>query len=331
MSFKTFIKAAGAGIKAKSPLILVTTGIGLGVVSLVTACKATTKVEDILDEAKVENANIDTALAHPERLKEGETYTEEDAKNDRRIVKVQTGKKLVKNYAIPIIAGAKYRERVISEQGAVMDRHFRYGTKLTKTIEKDAETGEEREIFHEELPCEDALRDNINPNLIWDFCRETSPNFPREFDRRPEALELLIQADEWLKNNVKLRGKVLAAEVCDLLNLPTNEDCYNYGWLRAETEEEKMKWPEPSLGINEIVNMAKNNEVMNGYDMAHQESYPVIMNAMKVTSNPIFHERYRPYKSMTCGSQRRSTTRPSVLYNCYAHNFMKKVMANVKK
>lgn len=363
MSFKTFIKAAGAGIKAKSPLILVTTGIGLGVVSVITACKATTKVEDILDEAKIENANIDTALAHPERLKDGETYTEEDAKNDRRIVKVQTGKKLVKNYAIPIIAGvtaiicvlggykilnnrnvaltsslnavtaafAKYRERVISEQGAVMDRHFRYGTKLTKTIEKDANTGEEREIFHEELPCEEALRDNINPNLIWDFCRETSPNFPREFDRRPEALELLIQADEWLKNNVKLRGKVLAAEVCDLLNLPTNEDCYNYGWLRAETEEEKMKWPEPSLGINEIVNMARNNEVMNGYDMAHQESYPVIMNAMKVTSNPIFHERYRPYKSMTCGSQRRSTGRPSVLYNCYAHNFMKKVMANVKK
>lgn len=360
MKFKALAKAIGAGIKAKSPTILVISGIGFGVAATVSACKATTKLNDILEESEQEHAKIDMAVAHPEKMtfKDGSTYTAEDAERDHKIIKVQTGKKLAKAYAKALIFGAmaiicvlggykilnnrnvaltsslnavtaafaKYRERVISEQGEVMDRHFRYGTKLTKVIDVDPETGEERETWHEEIPVPEALRDNLNPNLVWDFCKENSPNFPREFDRRPDALQLLIQTDEWLKTNVALRGKVLAYEVCDILNIPTNEDCYNWGWMRAETEEEKMKWPEPSIGINEIVKMAREGCVMNGYDMAHQESYPIIMNAMKITSNPVFHERYRPYGGMASMEQRKSTGRPSVLYQCYPHNFLKKVM-----
>lgn len=360
MSFSTTMSAIGSGIKAKSPLILVITGIGLGITAAVGACKATTKVEEILEDSKKEQAEIDLLLKHPERLKAGATYTPEDAIQDKKIVRAKTARKIARTYAFSIIAGAtailcvlggykilnnrnvalttslstvtaafaKYRERVISEQGAVMDRHFRYGTKLTKVIETNPETGEEVVKVREDIPVPEAIRDNLNPNLVWDFCRETSPEFPREYDRRPDALERLIEVDKWVKNTVALRGWVLASEVCSYLNLQTNEDCYNWGWMRPETEEEKMKWPEPSIGINEIVKMAREGCVMNGYDMAHQESYPVIMNAMKITSNPVFHERFRPYASMANPGQRRSAGRPSVLYQCYPHNFLKKVIAN---
>ncbi|MFR1054781.1 MAG: DUF6353 family protein [[Clostridium] scindens] len=78
-------------LKKHSPEILVVAGIAGTVVSAVLACKATTKVAEILDETK---GTLDTIH---EGMKtgaiNGQEYTTEDGKKDTVVVYAQTGMK----------------------------------------------------------------------------------------------------------------------------------------------------------------------------------------------------------------------------------------------
>lgn len=344
------------GIKTHSPLIFVVTGIGCGIAATVMACKATTKVDGILDNSKTELEQVDHALAHPEEIKEGSVYTAEDADSDRKIIKTQTALGLAKSYALPAILGvtsitcilagyrilnnrnaaltasfnavtaafAKYRERVIAEQGEIMDRHFRYGTRLKKVVNVDPETGEESVSYEEELPTTDSngfyFFDEINPHLCWDFCADTSTEFRREHSRSAENLTMLKATEDWAKGWVERRGYIFAWEVADQLGLELCKDCYAYGWMRPETEEEKLKWPELSIGIREIINMARDKEMLNGYDMYHQDAYPIAMNAWKIVDNPVLYTRYRPYAANCKPGKKLPKMHPNHVYQLYPHN-----------
>ena len=88
---------AGFQLKKHSPEILVVTGVVGTVVSAVMACKATTKVGEILDEAKATIDDIHEMTEIAENNEEyAEKYTAEDSKKDLAIVYVQTGVKLAK-------------------------------------------------------------------------------------------------------------------------------------------------------------------------------------------------------------------------------------------
>ena len=355
--FKLALIAAKEALKTHSPMIFVTVGIGCGIAATITACKATTKVEGIIDTTKESLNNVDYALNHPEEIKEGETYTEEDANSDRKIIKTQATIKIVKNYAIPITLGvasiictlagyrilnnrnaaltaslstitsafAKYRERVIEEHGEIMDRHFRYGTKLNKKVEVDPETGKETVTYEEELPHHDKFHfyGDINPNLCWDFCEDTSTEFRRENTRSAENLTLLKSTEEWAKTILERRGFIFAHEVAEALGLELCKECYTYGWMRPETVDERNSWPTLSIGINEILNMARDEQLINGYDMYHQDSYPIAMNAWNITENPILYTRYRPYASLCKPGKKIPKMHPNHVYQLYPYNFMK--------
>jgi len=357
MKLKALFKAAVAATKTHSPAILMVSGIGLGIATIVTACKQTTKLSDILEESNEEIAQIDQAEAHPEDMsfKDGSEYTPEDAKRDRKIIKRHTAMKIAKNYAIPALLGvssvlcilggykilhdrnvalttsfnavtaafAKYRERVIAEQGEVMDRHFRYGTKINKVVKKDPETGEETVSYEEELSCPEAANECLNPNLCWDFAASTSPEFRREWGLRQENVSFLKDTETWAKSVVRTRGYLLAYEICQVLNLETNKDAYNWGWMRPETDEEKMKWPEVSIGINEFLKQLT-AEGVNGHDIFHRDAFPVYMNAMDLTSNPVFHTRYRPYAAMCTPGLKTVTGKPKHIFAAYPFNRMRK-------
>lgn len=358
---KALAVSGASVIKAHSPVIMVVGGIVCGIAATVTACKATTKVSDIIDNAKEELGKVDCALEHPETVKEGQTYTEEDAKRDRKIIKTQTGVKLIKNYAIPAILGissialilggykilhgrnvaitsafnattaafAKYRERVIAEQGEVMDRHFRYGTKIKKNVTTDPETGKET-VSYEEVSSDDiaetigssSLKDtHVNKNLTWDFCADTSPEFRTTFDRRPENLDNLKELQRWAEGELKRRGWLLAWEVAYQANVPLNKDCFGWGWMMPKTPEEKKNWPELSIGIYEFINHLKRDEGVSGYDVEHRDSYPIVMNAWEITDDPIFYERYRPFASLVKPGQKFKYGKvPSFKFDVYPYN-----------
>ena len=98
------INKVGFKMKKHSPEILVVAGVVGTVTSAVMACKATTKLDAILDKAKNDIDAIHEAAEHPEKLPE--PYTVEDSKKDLTIVYAHTGVELFKLYGPAIAVGA---------------------------------------------------------------------------------------------------------------------------------------------------------------------------------------------------------------------------------
>ena len=86
----------GLKLKKYSPEILLVAGTVGVVTSTVMACKATLKVEEIVDEAKEKIDTIHQVSADPAMA---EKYSEEDSKKDLAIVYTQTAVKFIKLYA----------------------------------------------------------------------------------------------------------------------------------------------------------------------------------------------------------------------------------------
>lgn len=172
---QVFVKTAKFTAKKYSPEILLGVGIvGVGV-STVLACKATLKVEGVLDIYEETMDKVDLALEKEElkaqrydNLEEIDIlYTLEDAKKDRLTIKAQTAVQFVKLYGpsitlmgasigcilgahrimtkrqVALVAAYKvmeeafstYRGRVVSELGEVKDAHFMYGTTTVEEME----------------------------------------------------------------------------------------------------------------------------------------------------------------------------------------------------
>ena len=125
----------GFKVKQRSPEILVIGG-AIGVVaSAVMACKATLKVNEVLDEAKTQIDTVHEVVNDPNM---SEKYTEEDKKKDLSIVYVQTGVKLVKLYGPSVVLGVaslaciltshkilRKRNMALAAAYATVDRSFK--------------------------------------------------------------------------------------------------------------------------------------------------------------------------------------------------------------
>ena len=92
-------------LKKHSPEILVVAGITGTVASAVMACKATTKIDTILDETEKSVNTVHHYMKDPEMIESGR-YSEEDGKKDLAIIYTQTAVKMIKLYAPSVALGA---------------------------------------------------------------------------------------------------------------------------------------------------------------------------------------------------------------------------------
>lgn len=100
-----FAAKAKFKIGKHSPEILMVCGAVGAVTSAVMACKATLKVNAVLEEHQSAVETIHNVQSGNAEIKKDAEYTEEDAKKDLTTVYVQTGVKLVKLYAPAVILG----------------------------------------------------------------------------------------------------------------------------------------------------------------------------------------------------------------------------------
>lgn len=326
MNFMNKIRlGAGAvrlALKTHAPEILLTVGIASGIATVFTACKQTTKLNDILDETNDELAAADEALAGERKLKEGEEYTPEEHDKDVKIIKAQCAGKIARNYAVPASLGvlsivctlasfrimhqrnvalatafnglsaafAKYRERVRNEMGADADRHFRYGTKLKQVLD---ESGNVVDIKREDEFPDDGFHFDGDP-LCYNFDSSTSTEFRDEFHRRPENWQRLCDVQDWARTVVATRGHVFLNEILEQLGLAPCAAGQILGWRRrfSNDPEERFRCPDLSFGLEDIKNLG------NGFDVMHMESYPLCFNCIDIAHNPKMWERDRPYASI---------------------------------
>lgn len=239
-------------IKKHSPEILMVAGIAGTIVGTVLACKATTKVSEIIEEKNKNVEDVHTCLE--EKPKE---YTEEDSKKDLTIIYAQTGVKLFKLYApaigvmalsfASIIAGHKvlkkrniaiaaayaaidkgfkqYRKNVIEEFGEGVDQQMRFGlkSKEIKKKDKDGKTVKETEYY---IDPEGNPLDNISEYAR--FFDASSENFAKD----PEYnMMFLRRQQDYANEMLKARGHLFLNEVYDLLDIPRSKAGQVVGWV----------------------------------------------------------------------------------------------------
>lgn len=237
-----------------SPELLLAGGIILGVGATVMACKATLKVEGVLDVYHKNLENI-TMVMDPENREKFENYTDEDAKRDKFVNFIQTIGKLGKLYAPAIGLGIMsvscllgsyrimnqrqialnaaylavkkayddYRERVKEEIGEEAEDDLFHGVKkITSEEVVKNKKGDEKVVKKEGL-----VRNGSGYSPYARFFDESSVYF-----RKDQGLNklFLIQTQSQMNDLLKLRGHVFLNEVYDALDIPHSKEGAVVGW-----------------------------------------------------------------------------------------------------
>ncbi len=232
-----------------SPEILLAAGIVGMVGSTILACRATLKMDTVLEESKEKLSTAKTLeLEH-------EDYSEKDRQRDVSLIYYQTGIKVVKLYAPSIILGGlsiyalttshsimtkrtvaltaaygalekgfnEYRSRVVEKYGEDEDREFRYGSQQIETV--DPKTGKKKTVTR--------VGKDV-PSIYAKFFDMSSTNWNRE----PEYNIMFLQCQQnYFNDLLHARGHLFLNEVYDMLGLEHTKAGAVVGWVLSKNGE----------------------------------------------------------------------------------------------
>ena len=246
----------GFQLKKHSPEILAVAGTVGVVASTVMACKATTKLHDILEDSKNQVNQVHEVLEN--KSIPAEKYSEEDGKKDIAVIYTQTTLKVVKLYAPAVILGAlsltsiltsnnilrkrnvalaaaytavdkgfkEYRANVIERFGKDLDRELRFNVKA-KEIEETVvnENGEEETV--KKVVNEATIGKSEYARFYDDGCKG--------WEKDPEYnLMFLRHVQDYLNDLLRSRGHVFLNEAYDQLGIPRTKAGAIVGWVYNE-------------------------------------------------------------------------------------------------
>lgn len=247
-----FLSKAELKLKKHSPEILVVSGVIGMIGTVVTACKATTKVDSVIEEAK---EKVDQIHEVSERKDISDRYNKQDRQRDLTIVYTQTAVKFAKLYWLPIVLGITstasilaghgilkkrnaalaaayaaidtsfkdYRGRVVERFGEKVDYELKHGIKAEKvsealvTDEDDNKNIEsESQSFYSSLSGYAKIFDETNP--YWERDSDFNYNF--------------LHGKEKIANHkLKAKGYLFLNEVYSLLGFPETKAGQVVGWI----------------------------------------------------------------------------------------------------
>lgn len=230
-----------------SPTILFGAGIVGVVATTVSACRATLKLEDILEESTTKQLQASHVLA--DKTKD---YSEKDYNKDLAILRTQTVFKIGKLYAPSIILGtlsvaalsgshivlskrnagltaayaavdkafSEYRERVVDEYGEEKDRELRHGVE-TVTVKQKGGDGKTKVKTFKKSSMYAKLFHEGNPN--WDPHPEYNIMFLRGIQRQ-------------LNDKLWAQGHLFLNEAYDELGLGRTPAGSQVGWIKKSSK-----------------------------------------------------------------------------------------------
>ena len=277
----------GFKFKKHSPEILVATGIVGGVASAIMACKATLKVDEVLDKHQDKVERIHEATENGV-TKAGAEYTVEDSKKDLAIVYAQTSVDFIKLYGPAVVVGGlsiaavltghnimrkryiataaayaavdkgfkEYRGRVVERFGEALDRELKYGIKAEET----------EEIVVNEDGTETVIKKQtevINPYNYSPYavCFDVGCT---GWTKDPEYNKMfLLNQQRFANDKLKTNGMLLLNEVHDMLGIPRTKAGMVVGWIYDEKNPVGDNYVD--FGIFDI-DKPKNRDFVNGYE-----------------------------------------------------------------
>lgn len=273
---------AGLKLKKHSPEILAVVGTVGVVTSAVMACKATTKISEILDDAKEQLDTVQEAVTNPELA---DQYSPADAKKDTAIIYVQSGVKLVKLYGPAVAVGVAslacllgsnqilrkrnvalaaaykavdtsykaYRSRVVERFGEEMDRELRYNIKAREVQEiVTDENGEEKVV--------NSVVEMPEFNNYSEYARcfdETCTGWTRDADYN---FMFVKQIQNWANDRLEAKGYVFLNEVYEMLGMQKTRAGQEVGWVKGSDGDGFI-----DFGIFDLKDKQKRRFV-NGYE-----------------------------------------------------------------
>ena len=248
-------------IKKNSPEILLGAGIVGFVGTVVLACRATCRADEVLEFHRKKIKDIEDAKEIADADPEGEmSYDIEIYRQDKAIRYLKTTGNLAKLYAPTVAVGAlslaciltsrnimqkrylgvvaaynglsaafeEYRKRVRDEYGEGLDKHFRYGTtydELPVYDENGKKTKEKEQVEKTEtgmvMPNDDSCR----------FFDSSNPNW----DKNPTFSMMWLRGQQNILNDIlHTRGHVFLNEVYDALGFPHTPQGAVLGWIDGE-------------------------------------------------------------------------------------------------
>lgn len=229
--------------KKHSPTIMFAGGV-VGVIgTTVLACRATLKLEEVVDEG--------ARLEELARTLEHKNYSQEDSQQDLIKIKVQTAVNIAKLYApaaavgivsVAALTGShvvlskrnaavmaaysaldkgfnEYRARVREELGEEKDREFRHGVETREeTVEgKDGPKTVKKRVIAPDVP-----------SVYARFFDEGSSSWSRQ----PEYNQLFLNCQQNYANDLlRSRGHVFLNEVYDMLGIERTKAGAVVGWI----------------------------------------------------------------------------------------------------
>ena len=249
---KTYKKAELKAIK-HSPEILAGVGV-VGVVgSLVLACKATTKLSDVLEESKEQLDKIKEVAADPAYE---EKYSQDDAKKDTTITYVQTAMKVTKLYAPSVILCAsslgcllasnnilkkrnaalsaaymtvdksfkEYRKRVADRFGEEVEKEIRYNIKAEEITKVDEDGNEVTETVK-------VMDGTDDPNSYSDYARFFDESCAAWQNDAEYNLTFLKAQQQYANDLLKAKGRLFLNEVYRMLGIDETKAGQVVGWV----------------------------------------------------------------------------------------------------
>jgi len=230
-----------------SPEVLLVGGVVGMVGSTVLACRATLKMDAVLEETK-DKLNTAKTLVH-------EDYSEKDRSRDISLIYFQSGVRVVRLYLPAVIVGGisiyaltsshrilsrrnvaltaaygalekgfnEYRARVVDKYGEEEDRDFRYGTEKVQIT--DPETGKKKTV---------TRVSSNDPSIYARFFDPVSASWSKE----PEYNLIFLKCQQNYANDLlRARGHVFLNEVYDMLGLSRSKAGAVVGWLLSQNGE----------------------------------------------------------------------------------------------
>ena len=275
----------GFKIKKHSPEILAVVGVvGVGA-TVVTACVATTKLSDILDETTDSIEKINETVSNPDFA---DKYSEEDATKDKVIVYTQTSVKIAKLYAPSVILGVasvgcfltshnilrkrnialaaayatvdkgfkEYRSRVVERFGEALDQELRFNVKAKEFEEVVINEKGEEEIVKKTVSV-------VDPNTYSDYARffdEACPGWSKD----PEYnLTFLKRQQNFANEKLQTNGFLFLNDVYEMIGIPKTKAGQIVGWIYDEKNPVGDNFVD--FGIYDVNNEAK-RDFVNGYE-----------------------------------------------------------------
>lgn len=288
---RTFYKV-GFKLKQHSPEILIVTGVVGTVAASVMACKATLKVNEVVDEAKENIEKIheatDTGIT-----KAGEVYTPEDSKKDLTIAYTQTALKLARLYGPAVVLGGlsitailaghnitRKRNVALAAAYTAVDKGFkeyrgrvieRFGEELDKELKYNIKSKETEEIVVNEDGTESIVKKRVDvvdvadPNNISQYARFFDDGCTG-WDKNPEtSLYFLKLQQDFANEKLRRRGYLFLNEVYEMLGIPRSSAGCVVGWIYDEKCPNGDNFVD--FGIFDVTK-PKNRDFVNGYERA---------------------------------------------------------------